>query len=256
MIRIAGVMQNYNTLIRDYIPGSVKATTIHIKASSNTIYDFSSLDEMHFELNLRNSIVKEARKLNNSRFAFEVFKSSRCNTDYWERTSKGGFLLKRGVEPYNAIRDILINSSKYATECATAIVIVFYLGLTDVMPRELFNSLFGGLYLKEWSHLDTDLGIHSERIVRDILPGDCRYFRNPEVNPETPEWQGENVIVMGFGAFYGHGIGITTADGIIRALNRNRRSGSTKSAFLLPQATRPDYKYLYKRYASYNRRVN
>lgn len=66
----------------------------------------------------------------------------------------------------------------------------------------------------------------------DYLPGDCVYFENPDHDEETPEWQGENAILLGNNLFYGHGIGITTAQGIIDELNSNRKPNATISASL------------------------
>ncbi len=100
----------------------------------------------------------------------------------------------------------------------------------------------------DWQHLDPSLGIDYHRNPADTFPGDCRYFRNPDVNPETPEWQGENAIDLDGGMYYGHGIGIQSAEGMIRTLNRHRTPGSNTSAFLMNSATRPDFKSLGRRY--------
>ena len=115
--------------------------------------------------------------------------------DTGERTQEGGFRLK-GCETSRGCQDILRNSRMYGTECATAIVIVFYLALVEVMPVELFDRLFSDIYLMDWKYLDSDLGVRTYRGVKNALPGDCLYFKNPDVNPDTPEWQGENVIVL------------------------------------------------------------
>ena len=41
---------------------------------------------------------------------FKTFRKSICNLDYWDRTKEGGFILKNGVTPSDAIKDISINS--------------------------------------------------------------------------------------------------------------------------------------------------
>ena len=132
------------------------------------------------------------------------------------------------------------------------IVIVYYLGLVEVLPEKLFDELFADIYLMDWKYLDKDLGVHTYRGVRDSLPGDCLYFKNPDVNPDTPEWQGENVIQLFDGYYYGHGIGIKSAEGIIRELNRNRRPNAQK-AYLMDQIVKPDFKYLARRKIEFTR---
>ena len=82
----------------------------------------------------------------------------------------------------------------------------------------------------------------------DYLPGDRRYFANPDVNPETPEWQGENVIDLGDGLYFGHGIGTHKAETFIRDLNDNRKGDATREAYLVKKAGRPDFKRLYNLY--------
>lgn len=222
--------------------------------SSKEIYTYDSLKELKFELDLRSSIIQASRELNNSSFKFKIFKESMCNPQFWTRTEEGGFLLNKDVEPYDAIEDIYLNSSKYGTECSTAIVIVYYKALQNIFPRNLFNKLFHQIYLMDWKYLDDDLGIGTFSNVVDYFPGDCRYFNNPDVNPKTPEWQGENVIDLGDGTYYGHGIGIKDKVGIIKELNKNRKEDFTKSAYLTNSVTLLDFKYLAKEYLNSNSR--
>lgn len=222
--------------------------------SSKEIYTYDSLKELKFELDLRSSIIQASRELNKSSFKFKIFKESMCNPQFWTRTEEGGFLLNKDVEPYDAIKDIYINSSQYGTECATAIVIVFYKALLNIFPRILFNKLFDHIYLMDWKYLDDDLGIGTFLNAADYFPGDCRYFKNPDVNPKTPEWQGENVIDLGDGTYYGHGIGIKDMEEIIKELNKNRKEDFTKSAYLTNSATLLDFKYLAKEYLNSNSR--
>ncbi len=252
MIRINGETMQEESLMSRYSDDSIKRVILRKMFTSEKILNYSSIKALEFELNLRAAIVHASEKLNNSDFAFAVFKKSRCNPEFWERTQEGGFKLKPNARPFQAIQDIYRNSHLYATECATAIVIVFYLALTEVLPEELFNRLFADIYLMDWKYLDKDLGVRSFKNV-DSLPGDCLYFQNPEFNPDTPEWQGENVIQLINGKYYGHGIGIRTAEGIIRALNQQRIPGATQSAFLTDTVIRPNYKYLYEQYTAASR---
>lgn len=254
MIKISNKTITADDVTKEYELKPLEKSIIDTLVSSNQRYRYDSLKELKFELDLRLNIISASRDLNKSSFRFRTFKESMCNPDFWIRTSEGGFLLKRGVEPYDAIEDIYINSSKYGTECATAIVVVYYKALTNLFPRKLFNRLFSDIQLMDWKYLDDDLGIGTFMNPGDYLPGDCRYFKNPDVNPETPEWQGENVIDLGDGTYYGHGMGIKTGEGVIKELNKNRKESSTKSAYLMDSATRLDFKYLAKEYLKFNSR--
>ncbi|WP_446898466.1 protein-glutamine gamma-glutamyltransferase [Clostridium sp. LBM24168] len=199
---------------------------------------------MSFESNLRKNIVNAAIGLDRSGLSFRTFRKSECNEDYWKRTRQGGFLLKSGVKPSSAINDIYENGGEYGTECATAMVIVYYKACLDSFGGRLFDAVFPEIYLMNWQNIDRNLGLTTVDNVENPLPGDCRYFRNPQVSPLTPEWQGENVIDLGQGMYYGHGIGITTGREIIDALNSNRVLGATQSAYLLDSVTRPDFEHL------------
>lgn len=241
-----------NTIYNEYPPDSIERKILDILISSRENYRYSTLEELNFELMLRKEIIQSAIDLHNSGLGFEVFRDVRANTDYWEVTREGGIRLKSGVKPSDAIRDIYINGSKYGTECATAMVIVYYKTLANIFPEELFNRTFPKIELMNWRYIDRDLtGIGIPKKVKDFLPADRRYFANPDVDPLTPQWQGENAIDLGNGLYYGHGIGIHKADTIINALNQNRREGSQRSAYLLDTAARPDFKWLSKIYYSF-----
>jgi protein-glutamine gamma-glutamyltransferase len=197
---------------------------------------------MNFEQNLRREICDAAYQLNESGMEFAVFSDTRCNTDYWSRTSNGGFLLKTSVNPAESIRDIFGNGHAYATECATAMGIVYYKAVLEVYGEKLFNKTFASIYLMDWDIRDPLLS-KTGRIspVPKLLIGDRGYFANPDHDPELPQWQGENVIVLEDDMYYGHGIGLHNADYIINALNSRRKSGDSRSAYLMNQAGRPDF---------------
>ena len=184
MIIISGNIITREMAMGGYDGESIQRKVLDILISSNKAYEYLSLDQLKFELNLRANIVAASKKLNDSNFGFTTFRKSFCNTEYWVRTDEGGFLIKNGVSAYAAILDILVNSSKYGTECATAIVIVFYNGIAELFPEALFNNLFSDIYLMNWSNLDRDLDIADYSNLQDYLPGDCRYFKNPDVNPD------------------------------------------------------------------------
>lgn len=238
MIKISGNIVARYEIVTRYPPNSLKRKIAEQLSSSEEVYRYGSLNQLKFDIELRVNIVRAAKELDRSDVSFRTFRKSKCNTAYWHRTDKGGFLLKEYIKPSDAIRDIFINSSKYGTECGTAIIIIYYKALLNMLPEKLFNEMFPIIHLYDWHYISTNLYIEQYRDITAFFPGDCEYFKNPDVNTITPEWQGENVINLGDGTYFGHGIGITTANGIIKALNKKRKRGATKSAFLLDSVER------------------
>lgn len=251
MIRIDETTFDPTPIMSEYNPNSVQRSVLTTLVDSDVTYYYNSVAQLKFELNLRYYIVKASKELYKSRFSFEIFRNSKCNTKYWNRTDEGGFLLKNNAVPSQAIEDIYINSSKYGTECATAIVIVFYKAILDKYPEQLFNSIFPNIHLMNWHYIDSDLDIDLYPNQPDYFLGDCRYFKNPDVDPVTPEWQGENAIMLDNNLYYGHGIGIGTSDKMIHILNRFRKEDADESAYLMDSATRPNFKYLADIYINY-----
>lgn len=244
MIYIANNPLDIKTL--EYPIASIERHILNKMNVSAERYRYDNLQQLSFELALRKEITVAARELNRSNFSFANFRKSRCNPVYWRRTANGGFSLKEGAKPSDAIRDIFIRGEKYATECATAMLIVYYKALLNTFGESKFNRTFTDIYMMNWQVGDRNLrevGYPVE--VADILIGDRVYFKNPDVSPRTPEWQGENAIVLADDLFYGHGIGIQRRDRIIAILNRHRRSFSSRSAYYMDStAARPDFKRL------------
>lgn len=225
-----------------YQPGGVENGILQQMEQSAERFAYSDAQALQFEIALRAATVGHAVALNRSGMDFSVFRKTRCNPAYWERTPDGGFVLRASVSAAAAIRDIYQNGRQYATECATAMLIVFYGAVLSLYPDALFDRLFGSIRLMNWRYVPPVFaGVARMSPARTFLPGDRQYFMNPDVNPLTPEWQGENVILLDGGHYYGHGIGIGGAAEIIRALNENRTQDAMQSAFLMDQAGRPDY---------------
>lgn len=249
MIIVSGRPFDFSELAAEYAQGSIEAELLTKLSKSEENYRYNSLDQLKFELKLRKATADAASALNNGRFAFAVFHKSKCNEAYWNRMENGGFRLKPGESPSAAINDIFTNGGKYATECATAMIIVYYKALIIVFGTRVFDKLFTDIVLMNWHSLDPlikEVGMPVK--VDEKLIGDRAYIKNPDVDPKTPEWQGENVIVLPGGLYYGHGIGITNAERIIRALNSNRKPGAKVSAYMLDAVSRPDYKKLHEAY--------
>lgn len=228
----------------------IKLKILNTMHKSTYNYKYSSKEELLFVLETRKNIIQSSKMLFRSRMRFRTFKESECNEYYWKRTREGGFLLKNIVAPSSAINDIYAHGWLYGTECATAIVIVYYKAVLGTFGDDLFNSLFTDIYLMDWQNLDGKLKVNTYRNPPDFFPGDCRYIKNPDVNPLTPEWQGENAIDLGNSHYYGHGVGITTVDNIIYSLNKNRKAGSNVPAYMLDSCTLPDLRGLFNLYSA------
>ncbi len=245
MLIIAGREIKPDDVAGEHPLTEVEKKVLETMSAASRSYRFTAQEELLFELGLRKNIINASNELYRARLRFRTFRDSECNPDFWDRTEEGGFSLKAGIKPSDAILDIYARGRRYGTECATAIVIVYYKAVLDSYKPELFDQSFPGIYLMNWQHVNQHLGVATQRDPGEYFPGDCRYFANPDVDPLTPEWQGENAIDLGTGQYYGHGIGIMNADGIIAALNANRISGSEVSAHLLETATRPNFRKLY-----------
>ncbi|MDQ0062235.1 protein-glutamine gamma-glutamyltransferase [Paenibacillus harenae] len=221
----------------------LQRSIVRQKERSPEMYRYPSLQALQFELVLRSNIVQAAKDLNDSGASFAVFKKSRCNERLWSRTEAGGFKLRPGVLPSDGIRDIYANGELYAFECATAIVILLYKAMLETLGESNFNRHFRDLLLYDWTY-DNDLRLITLYSYVEAYPGDILYFENPDHDDDRPEWQGENVIKLANDLYYGHGVGIKSAAGMIEALNRTRNPGSTKSAFLSDLVNHPDFGYL------------
>lgn len=247
MIKVSGKPINVDNLNTYFSDNSIQLKIANTLSSSNETYTYSSLEQLLFELNLRASTVNSALKLSRSNMDFASFRKSRCNPDFWNRNDDGSFSLKDGVKPSEAIRDIFNQGRKYGTECATAMVIVFYGAILDIYKDELFDKTYPKITLNGWDDLDKNLGLRDYEEISDVLPGDCKYIKNPDVSPLTPEWQGENVLYIGNNLYFGHGIGNKTEAEMIKLLNLRRKSGSTESAYMTNPNIHQDFKYLEKK---------
>ncbi|MDF2670254.1 MAG: protein-glutamine gamma-glutamyltransferase [Paenibacillus sp.] len=240
MILIAGV----NTPIDSSSMSGIEQEALASKQRSQVVYNYNSLEQLLFELKLRAGTVQSALDLGRSGAVFAPLRHSRCNGMYWIRTDMGGFQLRRGVRPSDAIRDIFINGSMYAFECASAVIIIMYKAVLDLIGDDLFNRYFENLLLMT-THSDNDLGLTTIQTRTEKFVGDVVYIANPDYDRNKPEWSGENLIKVGENAYFGHGIGVKTAEGVIADLNKLRRRWARRSAYMLDQATFPNAAYLY-----------
>lgn len=198
---------------------------------------------LEFEQSMRQEIIAAAKAMSVGGTDFSTFEDSRCNPVYWDRTANGGFQLKAGVAPSAGIKDIFVNGPLYAFECASAMVMILYKAIIAQIGENAFNRHFGNLFLWDWNY-DSNLRMITTFEKSDMQPGDVVYFKNPDHDPDKPEWQGENAIMLAENTYYGHGLGIKSAAEMITALNRERVRGSRVSAYFTDEALHPDFGYL------------
>ncbi|MGA9225624.1 MAG: protein-glutamine gamma-glutamyltransferase [Mesobacillus sp.] len=204
-----------------------------------TMFEYETTNQLLFEIRLRENIVESAMKLKDSGVAFTSFTYSKFNPVYWTRIPSG-YLLKPNVLPSTAINDIYSNGQEYGFECSTAMVVIFYKAVLDSIRLGDFNQLFGGLLVWNWNY-DSDLAIITLE-GNEFIPGDVVYFMNPDF--DKPIWRGENAVYLGKDLYFGHGVGIGTADEMVKALNTLRKEGAVTSAYMLQQHSRLNFKYL------------
>lgn len=233
------VISNYEPKPRINRFQGVKRDIYLALENSSMVHQYASLHEFLFDLQLRENIILSARELHESGVAFAPFQTSKFNPEIWTKI-KYGYLLNPYVLPSDAIKDIFANGKEYAFECSTAIVIIFYKAVLETIATSHFNSLFQRLLVWDWNY-DQDLGIIT-KVGRDFIPGDVVYFNNPDY--AHPVWSGENAVYLGNDLFFGHGIGIETSEGMVKALNTLRIPNSTQSAYLISQYSRLDSHYL------------
>ncbi|WHY71332.1 protein-glutamine gamma-glutamyltransferase [Fictibacillus enclensis] len=216
-----------------------RATAVRLLNSRESFF-YDSSRQLQFEITYRANIVSSAYALKDSGARFATFQTARANRNFWILTAYGGFLIRPDVTPADAITDIFVNGRKYAFECTTSMMIILYKGLLETIGPTTFNQLFRGLLLWSTEH-DEDLQLTAV-MSGESLAGDIRYIQNPEFHPATPQWQGENLIDLGNGMFFGHGIGVGMLGEFIEVLNQRRRPGATTSAFLTAQIIRPNFR--------------
>jgi len=139
--------------------------------------------------------------------------------------------VRQGVKPSDAINDIFKNGSKYGMECATGTMVIMYKGILDTIGPADFDRAFAKTRLFRWDIKDDDFkAAEKQGKLPGFWPGDHTYFKNPDFDPANSAFQGENVIYLGGGQYFGHGLGIVSEKGVIDSLNDLRKPGAKKTA--------------------------
>jgi hypothetical protein len=192
------------------------------------------------------AMVDASEKMHSAGVPFAITTNHKANADVWTVGAGGTLELKPGVKPSEALEDIAKNPSKYGYECATGLVVVYYQAILDLIGPEDFDRIASDLIVGPWQMEDslaslmvnrhpkpgqgteTDLGDHT------LVPGNYYYFRNWDVTDEARArgWQGENVIYLGEGRFYGHGIGLGDGSMFVGKLAGEMKPGGKTPSLL------------------------
>jgi len=157
MITINDTPLEYTSIVSEYPEKSVEKKILETMISSAATHSYASINQLKFELKLRREIINASNALLRSGMSFAIFRKSKCNPRYWVRMDDGGFALKQGVKPSDAVADIFSNGSKYATECATGALIVYYKALLETFPEDAYNRMFPNIYLMNWHRIEKEI---------------------------------------------------------------------------------------------------
>lgn len=192
------------------------------------------------------AMVNASEKMHSSGVSFQVIKNHKANPDYWTIGAGGVLELKPGVKPSEALADITKNGGKYGFECATGLVVVYYQAMLELLGPQDFDRVASDLRMGPWV-MEDDLdrlmtnrspnpgaGVETPLGDKKLTPGEYYYFRNWDVTDEARErgWQGENVIYLGEGKFYGHGIGLGPGADFVNKLAGEMKPGGRTPSLL------------------------
>ncbi|MCC7382125.1 MAG: hypothetical protein IT384_09860 [Deltaproteobacteria bacterium] len=189
------------------------------------------------------AMIEASYKMSGSGISFALIKNHKANPELWTVGAGGVLTPKPGVKPSEAVADMLKNGNLYGFECATGLVVVYYQAMLDLIGPKDFDRIAADLRIGPWvteddldrlmvtrypqeGWSDKELGDHR------LTPGHYYYFKNWDVTDEARArgWQGENVIYLGEGKFYGHGIGLGDAEMFISKLRAEAKpDGKTPS---------------------------
>ena len=170
------------------------------------------------DLAFRAAVVKASKDLAESGASFAgTSKQDKVNLELWTQGYGGKMQVRKWLnegeigKPSVALRDIFKNGDQYGFECATAMMVIYHKAILDHIGDEAFDRLFTEprhLKFFRWSIEDDDF-IDVKRLAHvpsKLKPGSHYYYKNPGADPKNSAWGGENVIYLGDGQFYAHGI--------------------------------------------------
>jgi len=197
------------------------------------------------EIAFRARVVTAAKGLAASGASFAgSANADRVNKDLWTMGFGGRMQVRKFLpngelgKPSDALKDIFSNGHTYGFECATAMMVIYHKAILDHVGDDAFNEMFTepkNLAFFRWSIEDDDF-LDVKKLVHKptpLTPGSHYYYTNPDASPENSAFGGENVLYLGEGQFYAHGIigssgtYLVTEQDIMDTLSALRRAGST-----------------------------
>jgi hypothetical protein len=197
------------------------------------------------EIAFRARVVTAAKDLASSGASFAgSAEGDRVNQKLWTMGFGGRMQVRKFLEggeigkPSAALRDVFTNGHQYGFECATAMMVIYHKAILDHVGDAAFDAMFTeprNLAFFRWSIEDDDF-LDVKKLVHKpmpLMPGSHYYYTNPDASPENSAFSGENVLYLGDGQFYAHGIVgssgtyLVSEQDITDTLSALRRSGSS-----------------------------
>lgn len=197
------------------------------------------------DLAFRAAVVRASEELAQSGAAFAgTAKQDKVNEVLWTMGYGGKMQVRKWLKdggigkPSVALRDIFKNGDQYGFECATAMMVIYHKAILDHVGDEAFDRLFTeprNLKFFRWNIEDDDF-VDVKRLAHvpsKLKPGSHYYYKNEGADPKNSAWGGENVIYLGDGKFYAHGIRgasgnfVVTEEEILTTLRNLRSPDST-----------------------------
>jgi protein-glutamine gamma-glutamyltransferase len=201
------------------------------------------------DLVFRHNVVEAAFALAQSGATFSgSHRTDKVNKKLWTMGYGGRMQVRKFLpegkfgKPSEALNDIFKNGSQYAFECATAMMVIYHKAILDHVGADAFDQMFTeprNLAFFRWSIEDDDYSDIKKLKMKPmpLHPGSHYYFKNPDASAENSAFGGENVIYLGDGKYYAHGIHgadgtyIVTEQEITHTLAALRRRGATEKPY-------------------------
>ncbi|MDP2339955.1 MAG: hypothetical protein Q8O67_03270 [Deltaproteobacteria bacterium] len=197
------------------------------------------------DIAFRAHVVKAAKDLAASGASFSgAAGSDKVNKDFWTMGFGGRMQVRKWMpdgsigKPSTALRDLFQQGNKYGFECATAMMVIYHKAILDHVGDAAFDKMFSepkNLAFFRWEIEDQDY-VDVKKLVHKpmpLSPGSHYYYENPAASTENSAFGGENVMYLGDGQFYAHGIigasgsYLVTEKEIVATLSSLREAGAT-----------------------------